>query len=275
MGIERAGAVAHRRRAGAGHRRRGRSVRVHRGQLVARYPFSLVGARGRPGGDRRSTEDPATWTKIKDEIRGLLAERGLSDLSFAVVASYSPDPSLNGLSMKQVALKLHGSDSPDTQLEAARVMMLGGGASMVYHLMSDDDVDRIMRHPEVAVASDSSVLGLATASRTRAGTATTRACSASTCAKRHVIPIEEAIRKMTSLPAEHFRFEKRGLLKPGYAADVTIFDPTAVVDTASFEKPHSFAAGIPYVLVNGVVVVRKGEHTGALAGQTLRIANPK
>ena len=219
-------------------------------------------------------KDPATWTKIKDEIRGLLAERGLSDLSFAVVASYSPDPSLNGLSMKQVALKLHGSDSPDTQLEAARVMMLGGGASMVYHLMSDDDVDRIMRHPEVAVASDSSVLVFGDGIPHPRGYGNNARVLGEYVRKRHVIPIEEAIRKMTSLPAEHFRFEKRGLLKPGYAADVTIFDPTAVVDTASFEKPHSFAAGIPYVLVNGVVVVRKGEHTGALAGQTLRIANP-
>ena len=85
-------------------------------------------------------------------------QRGLPDLSFAVVASFSPDSSLNGLSIKQVALKLQGSDSLDAQLESARQMMLRGGASMVYHFMSDDDVERIMKHPQVAVASDSSVL---------------------------------------------------------------------------------------------------------------------
>jgi N-acyl-D-aspartate/D-glutamate deacylase len=218
--------------------------------------------------------DPATWMKIKNEMRGLLGERGLSDLSFAVVASYSPDPSLNGLSMQQVALKLQGSDSADAQFDAARKMMIGGGASMVYHLMSDEDVDRIMRHPEVAVASDSSVLVLGDGIPHPRGYGNNARVLGEYVRQRHVIPLEEAIRKMTSLPAEHFRFEKRGLLKPGYAADVTIFDPATVADTATFEKPHSFASGVPYVLVNGVVVVRKGLQTGALAGQTLRIPNP-
>jgi len=217
--------------------------------------------------------DPTTWAKIKTEMRGLLVERGLSDLSFAIVASYA-DASLNGLSMKQVAVKLQGSDSSDAQFEAARKMMLGGGASMVYHLMSDEDVDRIMRHPEVAVASDSSVLIVGDGIPHPRGYGNNARVLGEYVRKRHVISIEEAVRKMTSLPAEHFRFDKRGLLKAGYAADVTIFDPAAVADTATFEKPHSFAAGVPYVLVNGVVVVRKGEDTGASPGQTLRIANP-
>jgi N-acyl-D-amino-acid deacylase len=145
---------------------------------------------------------------------------------------------------------------------------------MVYHLMSDEDVDRIMRHPEVAVASDSSVLVFGDGIPHPRGYGNNARVLGEYVRKRHVIPIEEAVRKMTSLPAEHFRFEKRGLLKSGYAADVTIFDPATVADTATFEKPHAFAAGVPYVLVNGVVVVRKGEQTGALAGQTLRIPNP-
>ncbi len=80
---------------------------------------------------------------------------------------------------------------------------------------------------------------------------------------------------MTSLPAEHFRFDKRGLLKAGYAADITVFDPATVADAATFEKPHAFAVGVPYVLVNGVVVVRKGEHTGALPGQVLASTGAK
>ena len=86
---------------------------------------------------------------------------------------------------------------------------------------------------------------------------------------QHVLSLEEAIRKMTSLPAEHFRFEKRGLIKEGYAADITIFDPATVADTATFEKPHASPAGIAYVLVNGVAVVQKGQHTGARPGQIL------
>ena len=208
-------------------------------------------------------------------MRDLLAERGLSDLSFAVVASYQADASLNGLSMKQVAARLRGSDSADAQFEAARLMMLGGGASMVYHFMSDDDVERILRHPQVGIASDSSVLTIGEGVPHPRGYGNNARVLGEYVRKRQVIPIEEAIRKMTSLPAEHFKFERRGLVKAGYAADLTVFDPNAIADQATFEKPHAYAAGIPYVVVNGVVVVRKGEHTGALPGQVLKSSGAK
>jgi N-acyl-D-amino-acid deacylase len=84
-----------------------------------------------------------------------------------------------------------------------------------------------------------------------------------------VISLEEAVRKMTSLPAGHFRFERRGLVQAGYSADLVVFDPAQVRDAATFERPHQYAQGIPYVLVNGVVVVKDGEHTGARPGQVI------
>jgi len=86
---------------------------------------------------------------------------------------------------------------------------------------------------------------------------------------RHVISLEEAIRKMTSLPAEQFRFANRGLVRAGYAADLVVFDPARVADTATFEKPHAYPTGIPYVLVNGVVVVKNGQQTDERPGQVL------
>lgn len=212
--------------------------------------------------------DAATWEKIKGEMRGLLAERGLSDLSFAVVASYRADPLLNGLSIKQIAAKLKGSDTADAQLETARAMMLAGGASMVYHFMSDDDVERIMRHPQVGIASDSGVLVAGQGVPHPRGYGNNARVLGEYVRTRHVIGLEEAIRKMTSLPAEHFRFANRGLLKEGYAADVVVLDPATVADTATYDKPHSYAAGISYVLVNGVVVVKEGQHTGQRPGLT-------
>jgi N-acyl-D-amino-acid deacylase len=214
--------------------------------------------------------DPATWERIKAEMRTLLAQRGFKDLAFSVVASYGADPTFNGLSLKQIAAKQQGSDSLDAQMEAARQMMIHGGASMVYHLMSDDDVDRIMKHPQVAIASDSSVLTPGDGVPHPRGYGNTVRVLAEYVRKRHIISLEEAVRKMTSLPAEHFRFTGRGLLKEGYAADVTIFDPSTVADAATFEKPHAYATGVPYVLVNGVVVVRKGEQTLARPGQVLQ-----
>ena len=225
------------------------------------------------GGQERTVErlsDPAAWARIKDEMRGLLAERGLSDLSFAVVASHRADPSLNGLTMKQVAARLQGSDSADAQLEAARQMLLRGGAAMVYHFMSDRDVERIMRHPRVGFASDSGVLQPGDGVPHPRGYGNAVRVLGEYVRVRKVISLEEAVRKMSSLPAEHFRFAGRGLLKEGYAADVVVFDPLRVGDTATFERPHAFAAGVPYVLVNGIVVVRNGEHTGAKPGKALR-----
>jgi N-acyl-D-amino-acid deacylase len=241
--------------------------------LSIRFPsWALEG--GQPAIAGR-LNDPETWTKIKAEIRALLAARGLPDLSFAVVASYRADPSLNGLSMKQVAAKLGGGDSFDAQLESARTMMLAGGASMVYHFMSDADVERIMRHPYVAVASDSSVLTLGAGSPHPRGYGNNVRVLGEYVRSRHVISLEEAVRKMTSLPAAHFRFEQRGLIKDGYAADLVVFDPNVVVDAATFEKPHAFGAGVPYVVVNGVVVIKDGEHTGARPGQVLASKPPR
>jgi N-acyl-D-amino-acid deacylase len=216
-------------------------------------------------------KDEATWAKIKQDMRGLLAERGLSDLSFAVVASYRADPSLNGLSIKQIASKLKGSDSADAQLETAREMMLAGGASMVYHFMSDADVDRIMKHPQVGIASDSSVLTMGEGVPHPRGYGNNVRVLGEYVRKRKLLTLEEAVRKMTSLPADQFRFTDRGRLAVGHAADVVVFDPMTVADAATFENPHAYARGIPYVIVNGVQVVRKGEHTGAKAGVTLTL----
>ena len=224
------------------------------------------------GGQEKISErlnDAATWARIKKEMAQLLADRGLQDLSFAVVASYRADPSLNGLSMKQVASKLKGGDTADAQFEAARDMMLAGGASMVYHFMSDDDVERIMRHPHVGFASDSDVLTEGRGVPHPRGYGNNARVLGEYVRERKVIPLPEAIRKMTSLPAEQFRFAGRGLIKEGFAADLVVFDPAKVSDPATFEKPHAYATGMPHVIVNGVLVIRAGEHTHAKPGQPL------
>ena len=214
--------------------------------------------------------DAESWERVKADMRKQLSARGFPDLAFSVVASHAADPSVNGLSLKQVAARQLGSESLAAQMEAARQMMIHGGAAMVYHLMSPEDVDSIMRHPQVGIASDSSVLTPGEGAPHPRGYGNTVRVLGEYVRKRHVISLEEAVRKMTSLPAEHFRFARRGLLKEGYAADVTVFDPATVSDAATFERPHAYAVGVPYVLVNGVVVVRKGEQTPARPGQILQ-----
>jgi N-acyl-D-amino-acid deacylase len=235
--------------------------------LGIRFPsWALEGGQSRIAA---RLNDPATWQKIKAEMAGLLAERGLHDLSFAVVAMYRPDPSRNGQSMRQIAARLKESDTADAQFEVAREMMLEGGASMVYHFMSDDDVDRIMRHPQVAIASDAGVLAFGAGAPHPRGYGNTARVLGPYTRVRRVIPLEEAIRKMTSLPATHFKLASRGTIRAGYAADLVVFDPATVTDTATFESPHGYAAGIPYVLVNGVLVVKRGAQTDARPGQVI------
>jgi dihydroorotase/N-acyl-D-amino-acid deacylase len=84
------------------------------------------------------------------------------------------------------------------------------------------------------------------------------------------ITLPEAVRKMTSMNAEKINLSDRGVLKAGNWADVTVFDPETVIDKATFEAPHQYPEGIPYVIVNGVVVLDNGEHTGELPGKVLR-----
>jgi N-acyl-D-amino-acid deacylase len=219
---------------------------------------------------RQRLNDAAVWAKIKKEMFALLAERGFTDLAWTNVASYRPDPSLNGLSMKDVAAKLVANTTPDGQLEAARLLMLGGGASMVYHFMGDDDIARIMKHPMVSIASDAGVLERGAGVPHPRGYGNNARVLGEYVRDRKIIPLEEAVRKMTSLPAGHFAFAGRGVIREGAAADLVIFDPVNVRDTATYDKPHAFPDGIPHVIVNGTFVVRDGQTTGARPGQILR-----
>jgi N-acyl-D-aspartate/D-glutamate deacylase len=85
--------------------------------------------------------------------------------------------------------------------------------------------------------------------------------------ERRLITLEDAVRKMTSQPALAFRFDDRGIIRPGYAADLVLFDSEKVIDKATFEKPHQYPEGIPTVIVNGHVVLRDGQLTGLLPGE--------
>lgn len=236
--------------------------------LGIRFPsWALEGGRDRIA---ERLNDPQVWARIKKEMLALLQERGFEDLSWATVANYRADPSLNGLTMADVAHTLQGSRSVDAQLEAARTLMLGGAPSMVYHFMDERDVERIMRHPLVSVAADSDVLEPSERTRPHPrGYGNNPRVLGRYVRERRVVSLEAAIRKMTSLPADHFRLKNRGRLAPGAAADIVMFDPATVRDAATFDAPHAYPEGIPHVLVNGTFVVRSGAATTARPGAVL------
>lgn len=241
--------------------------------LSIRFPsWALAGTQTEVA---KRLNDAASWAKIKTEMHVMLAERGFADLSWATVATYRPDPSLNGLTMKQVAQKLKAADTADAQLEAARDMQLAGGASMVYHFMSDDDVKTIMKHPFVSIASDAGLNTLGQGVPHPRGYGDTVRVLGKYVRDEALITLEDAIRKMTSLPAQFFGFTDRGVIKSGAFADIVIFNPATVGDTATYDQPHAYPSGIASVLVNGVVTVDHGTHTGARAGKIVTKSRAK
>ncbi len=236
--------------------------------LSIRFPsWALEGGRDQIN---KRLNDPETWQKIKKEMLGMLEERGFHDLSWAVVASYRADRSLEGLSIKDIAMKQKKSDACDAQLEVAREMLSHGGADMVYHFMSEDDIVRFMRDPHVSVGSDSGVLSLGEGAPHPRGYGNNARILGYYAREKKVISLEEAIRKMTSLPALQFGFAQRGMIQKGYAADLVLFKKETVKDRATYTSPHQYPEGIPAVIVNGVPVVRDGKPTGARPGQVLR-----
>jgi N-acyl-D-amino-acid deacylase len=165
--------------------------------------------------------------------------------------------------------KLRGDADPmDTCID---LMAEEGNISGIFHTMSEDDVRTVMRLPWVAVASDGSAINL-----DAPGVPHPRNYSSNVRVLGHyvrdqkVLTLAEAVRKMTALPAEILGLKDRGQIKTGFAADVAIFDPARVAETNSFEQPKSYAAGVPFVIVNGVVVIDRGQHTGAKPGRALR-----
>ena len=214
--------------------------------------------------------DADTWARIKKEMVQLLADRGFTDLSWATIATYRANQAYNGLTMKAVAQAMFGRDGADEQLEAARTIMLNGGASMVYHFMTEEDVERIMRHPMVAVASDSGVIAFGSGVPHPRGMGNTARVLGRYVRERKVVSLEEAVRKMTSLPANQFGLAGRGEIRVGAAADLVVFNPGKVGDVATFAAPHAYPTGISTVIVNGTLAIRAGEPVGARSGQVLR-----
>jgi N-acyl-D-amino-acid deacylase len=135
--------------------------------------------------------------------------------------------------------------------------------------MDETDVSNILRHPLVAVASDSGIRVLGSGHPHPRGYGTNARVLGRYVRDLKLLTLEDAVRKMTSLPATAFRFSDRGLVREGFAADLTIFDPAKFTDKSTFEDPHHYAEGVVAVLVNGRVVLEAGRMTGALPGQPL------
>jgi N-acyl-D-amino-acid deacylase len=224
-------------------------------------------------------KDPATREKLKQEMRTntntwenffYLAGEG----SGIMVASvYQGDlKKYEGKRVSEVAKMMGKSDEIDALFDL--VIADNGQTGAIYFLMNEEDVKLAMKKPWVSVGVDHGAV--ATTGKLAQGRAHPRGYGTfprilgKYVREEKVLTLEEAIRKMTSLAANRFHFNDRGLLKPGFIADIVIFDPQQIKDVATFEDPNRLSVGVRFVLVNGVAVLFAGRPTGALPGRPLR-----
>jgi N-acyl-D-amino-acid deacylase len=198
-----------------------------------------------------------------------LKKRKLKHFSYAVVAYYSPDTTYNGKSIEQINLMKGRKHKAKFEAETVIDIMMGGGASAVFHGMSEEDVKRIMQYPFNMFASDATIRILNAGMPHPRGYGTNARVLGKYVREEKVISLEEAIRRMTSLPAQKFQLKDRGLLREGFAADIVIFDEKEVKDVSTFEKPHAYSKGFHFVIVNGVITVENERHLGVRAGHAL------
>ena len=145
-----------------------------------------------------------------------------------------------------------------------------GGASAIFHAMSEEDVERIMAHPFTMIASDGRLTEPGNGHPHPRWYGTFPRVLGYYARDKGIISLEAAVRKMTALPAERMGVRLRGQIREGWFADVVVFDPARVQDLATFEEPHQYPIGIPWVIVNGKPAVENGEYRDIRSGRVLR-----
>ena len=219
---------------------------------------------------RRRIADPEVKAKIVEQMREMRQRLGRTDYAYAVIARYPADPELNGKSIPEAARLRRGSDGVEEQVELILEIEAKGGGSGVYHGMNEADLQVFMQHPLTMVASDGGPRRLGEDVPHPRSYGNNARVLGRYVRELKLLTLEEAVRRMTALPAEVFRLKDRGRLAPGAVADVVVFDPAKVGDPAGFEAPHQYAVGFDWVLVNGVPVIDAGRWTGEKTGRAVR-----
>ena len=215
-------------------------------------------------------DDPKQRKLIVDEIiERILFDRGGGHPKNIFISKSSWNTSLEGKNLAELCIERDLEPSPYNAAMVVFEIIKGGGASAVYHAINSDDVDLIMQHPMTSIASDGPLTVFGVGSPHPRTYGTFARVLGSYVRERNILSLEEAVRKMTSLPAQILSIQDRGLIKEGFYADIAIFDPKTIIDKATFEDPHQYAEGVLSVLVNGIIVVESGVHNGNKPGRVL------
>jgi dihydroorotase/N-acyl-D-amino-acid deacylase len=235
----------------------------------------LFPAWSRSGGNdslRVRLNDPATRKRIEDGIRAtIVEERGGGDLARIRIANYGHHPAWNGKTFADIARERGRTPDMSFAVELAIEIQIEGGAGGVWHVVDEADIRRIMVHPFTMISSDGGINQPGDESHPHPrGYGSFARLLGRYVRDAKVLTLEEAVRKMTSLPAWRMKHDDRGKLAEGLFADITIFDLARINDHATYENPHQYSVGVEHVFVNGEAVLARGELTGARPGQVLR-----
>jgi N-acyl-D-amino-acid deacylase len=223
-------------------------------------------------------KDPAIRARVVREIaspgdnwENLYSAAGSADQVLLVGFKSESLKSLTGKTLAEVS-RMRGKTPEETIVDL--VIEDGSRVGTIYFLMDEGNIHKELARPWVSIGSDEGSLApegvfLKSNPHPRAYGAFARVFSRYVREQR-VIPVEEAVRRMTSLPAENLHLDRRGRLQAGYLADVVVFDPAQIADHASYGRPHQFATGVEHVLVNGTPVLLRGEPTAARPGRVVR-----
>jgi N-acyl-D-aspartate/D-glutamate deacylase len=223
---------------------------------------------------------PANRERLKKEIRsGLpgwynhyLATGGGWDGMLLVSLKSERFKAFTGKRMSELIRAQNGQDDVEVFFDV--LLAENGSVPCVYFHHSEQDMTLALKQPYTSIGSDGSAIAnegptLAMNPHPRWYGTFPRVLGRYV-REQKVLSIEEAVKKMTSMNADKIGIRERGILKQGYWADIVVFDPATVADRATYEKPHQYPVGIPYVIVNGQLVLDAGKHTGGLPGQVLR-----
>lgn len=215
-------------------------------------------------------KNPAIRKKVRDYSLSIIKKRELNHFSYAVVASYKANPTYNGKSIEEINTLQGNKHHKKAEAETIIQMMELGGAQMIYHGMGEEDIKAIMKYPFNMIASDAGIQVKGVGQPHPRAYGTNARVLGKYVREDKVIHLTEAIRRMTSLPANKFNIQKRGLLATDYFADIVVFDENEIDDLSTYDAPHQYSKGIKYAIVNGAITIENGQHIGTRKGVAIR-----
>jgi dihydroorotase/N-acyl-D-amino-acid deacylase len=214
--------------------------------------------------------DADTRSRVRAEAIAMIRdERGGGDPKNVQFVSCTFDSSLAGRTLADLTQQRGLEPTIENAADVVLSIVEQGGCQGIFQAMSEQDVERIIQHPATMIASDGEVPVFGRANPHPRSYGTFARVLGMYVREKKILTLEDAIRRMSSFPAARLGLSDRGVLRPGMKADVVILDPRTVRDTATYEKPHQYATGFSYVIVNGQVVFEKGEMTASRPGRVL------